>query len=779
MPNFMRKDRGSFPFCLNNQADFLLREGICPYPGILLIIFAFIFMFYSDVFAGPEIRDRLFKDDNNSNEPWNLTADEINHDRNTDIYTASGNVIITKSSRKLTADFVRFDHKAFHAHAQGNVKLKAGEDVLTGSSLDMDLKSEIGTVHDGTIFLKENNFNISGKSIEKTGEKSYLIEEATVSTCDGVTPDWKVTGKKLTVDVEGYGFINHATFWTKKLPVMYTPFLVFPAKIKRQSGLLAPEMGQSERKGIEYNQPFFWAINESSDATFYAHHMSERGEKAGFEYRYVLSKQNKGTLMFDFLHDRKQDDGTNDSGKKWGYSDDSYLRPNSDRYWLRMKHDQKLPDGFNAKVDIDIVSDQDYLHEFKDGYNGFDATESYYKKYFGREIDNYDDPVRTNRVNLNKNWPSYSLNAEARWYDNVVNRRWKDTDNTLHMLPLIEFNASKQKISGTPFYADLDSEYTNFYRKDGTSGQRADFYPRVYLPYRFRNYFSFEPSLGLRHTTWYIDPSSDIQITEKTHNREMYDVKLDLSTEVYSVFKLNGESLDSIKHTIKPQIIYQFIPDKDQAGYPNFDSLDRIVKSNLVTYSLINTFTSKKPLRNPSSNGSITEEKPSFNYNEFLRIKLEQSFDINEEKEDSPANWANKKSRRPFSPIYGELKLTPLKYLSLSTDAKWSQYDSKFISRNGAGTIFDARGDSISAEYRFERDSIESLLSNLKIKITEKLSINADYEENLRDNIRIRTGLGFLYTAQCWSIDVKYTDEVNDKKYFFMVNFTGLGGIGN
>ncbi len=285
MYNFMRKDRDSLPFCSNTRADSQLREDACSYPGILLIIFAFIFILYSDVFAAPEIRGNLFKDDD-SKEPWNLAADEINHDRNTDIYTASGNVIITKGTRKLTADFVRFDHKTFHAHAQGNVTLKAGEDVLTGSSMDMDLKSETGTVQDGTIFLKENNFNISGKSIEKTGEKSYLVEEATVSTCDGETPDWKVTGKKITVDVEGYGFVNHATFWTKKIPVMYAPFLVFPAKIKRQSGLLAPEMGQSERKGIEYNQPFFWAINESSDATFYAHHMSERGEKAGFEYRY-------------------------------------------------------------------------------------------------------------------------------------------------------------------------------------------------------------------------------------------------------------------------------------------------------------------------------------------------------------------------------------------------------------------------------------------------------------------------------------------------------------
>jgi len=259
----------------------------------------------------------------------------------------------------------------------------------------------------------------------------------------------------------------------------------------------------------------------------------------------------------------------------------------------------------------------------------------------------------------------------------------------------------------------------------------------------------------------------------------MYDVKLDLSTEVYSIYKLKGKSVDSIKHAIRPQIIYQFIPDKNQSGYPNFDSLDRIDKNNLVTYSLLNTFTSKSALRNPVSNDGKTEGKPTFGYNEFLRIKLEQSFDINEEKENNRASWANQKSKRPFSPIYGELIFTPFKYLSLSTDARWSHYDSQFITRNGSGTISDARGDSFSAEYRFERDSIESLLAYIKIKINEKLSVHADYEENLRNNLRIRTGLGFLYAAQCWSVDVKYTDEANDKKYYFTVNFSGLGGIGN
>ena len=336
-------------------------DRTAPTPRYSRMLFTAFFLFFfipSIVFAFGA-SDRIKKDD--PNEQWNISADEISHDRNTNIYTASGNVVISKKDKKLTADFVRFDHDSFRAFAQGNVVMNAGEDTLSGSSLDVDLKSETGIIHNGSVFIKENNFHISGGNIEKTGENTYAAEEATVSTCDGDTPAWKITGKKLKIEVEGYGFIDHAAFWAKKLPVFYTPFFMFPAKFKRQSGLLSPQIGQSDRKGIEYNQPYFWAINENTDATFYAHYMSRRGEKAGFEYRYVSSPDSKGTVMFDFLDDRKTDNG-GDSSKKWGYEDDGSLRPNSERYWFRMKNDLKLPYGFSAKAYLDFVSDQDYLH---------------------------------------------------------------------------------------------------------------------------------------------------------------------------------------------------------------------------------------------------------------------------------------------------------------------------------------------------------------------------------------------------------------------------------
>ena len=94
-----------------------------------------------------------------------------------------------------------------------------------------------------------------------------------------------------------------------------------------------------------------------------------------------------------------------------------------------------------ARPDLDIVSDQDYLTEFRDGRSGFNETRDYFLEAFGRDLDTYDENTRTNRLNVNRTWTRYSLNGTLLWNDNVTNRRWEDTDDTLQQLPVIEFDS--------------------------------------------------------------------------------------------------------------------------------------------------------------------------------------------------------------------------------------------------------------------------------------------------------------------------------------------------
>ncbi len=711
--------------------------------------------------------------------PWHIVADEVRYNKSTDQYFASGNVIISKENLKLSADRVHFQQNTMEIFADGHVMLISGKDILTGERMEMDLNKEIGVVFDGTIFIEQNHFYIRGNRLEKTGQDTYQAERASLTSCDGEKPAWKINARNVKVTIEGYGSAQHASLWAKNVPVFYSPYLFFPVKRNRQTGFLTPQLGYSDRKGVEYVQPFFWAIDKSSDATFYEHYMGNRGNKLGAEYRYMLSTETKGAVMADILNDREVDDGIGNNSDDWGYTDDQYLRPNKDRYWFRMKHDQALPSGFSGRLDLDIVSDQDYLNEFKKGYSGFDETERYFLSEFGREIDDYNDPVRVNRLNIFKNWNLYSLNAEAQWYDDVIKRRQEDRNTTLHRLPFISFNSLRQPLKTPTFFYDFESEYTYFFREDSYTGHRIDIHPRLYLPLRYKNYFSVEPSVGLRETLWYLDDQEDFSDNNsKSMSRELVDAQLDLSTDLSRSYVLNSKNADRIKHTVRPQVIYHFIPPTSQDNLPEFDEVDRIEKISAVTYSVTNTFSlrSRLPEENTkhnlkmgaTDNTEIDDSEPAYAYRPFCRFKVEQSYDFNETIEGEP-----------FSPIYARLDLIVGRLLSLNADAQWSTYDSSFLTRNIALRLTDKRGDRLFLEHRYTQDLTETFYGDAIINLHERIAMFTEYERNIKDGKTLLYGVGFLYMASCWSLDIGYADEEGDKKYSLMVNLYGLGGLGS
>jgi LPS-assembly protein len=526
--------------------------------------------------------------------PWVLETDELTYDQQLNQYIARGNAQISKADKKLTADYIRYNHKTRRAFARGNVVLTVGQDILSGSLLDIDLEKQVGWIENAYLFLKENNFHITADKIEKTGEKTYRIDSATLTSCDGPSPSWKISGKDVKIKEDGSGTVKHAVMRARKVPVLYSPFFYYPARKDRQTGFLMPEFGESGRKGYFYNQPFFWAISESADATFYAEYMSNRGIKPGAEFRYILNERSRGTFMLDGFNDDKTDEGGR-SSDDYGYRDagEEVLRTNEDRYWFRMSHHQEIPLGFFAKLDLDIARDQDYLRDFREGDMGYEDTNDHFLKAFHRQLDDYNDPVRTNRLNLNRLWPKFSFNFEPRWNDDT--RRQINTNDTLQRLPFISFDGEKQKILTSPFYFDLESQYDYFWRDSGTRGQRLDVHPRFYIPFRVKKYATFEPSVGLRETGYRLDKDDfdDQPDTHQWSHRELFDTRLELFTEIERAFDTEGQLFERIKHRIRPQITHEFIPDSKQGDLPRFDTIDRIDETNKITYALINTLTSK------------------------------------------------------------------------------------------------------------------------------------------------------------------------------------------
>lgn len=704
---------------------------------------------------------------------WRVTADRIVYDAERQVYTATGNVVIVHGQKRLAADRVVLDRKTMAAEATGNVALSAGGDRMSGRRLEINLETATGSLYHGLVFIEENNFRIRGDRIEKTGPSTYHIRNGALTTCQGPVPNWRITGKNVDVTVEGYGSVSRAAFWVRQWPVLYLPWFLFPAKLERQTGLLTPRAAYSSRNGAEFIQPFFWAISENSDATLYYHHIGQRGEKFGLEYRYVLAENAKGILMADGFEDERIDDGTPEATEKWGYSGDTAIRPNTDRYWFRMKADQPLPWDAKARLDLDVVSDQDYLREFSGGYTGYEPTREAFVSEFGRDLDDENDPVRTNRLNINRTGMYQAFNADLVWYDNVIKRRLSDTDDTLQRLPAIESNLLKQPVApglaggGNLLFASLDSRYTYFYRQEGTAGHRVDLHPRLYLPLRVEPYFTFEPSAGLRQTAWYIDADRRYYAEgrDRYMHRELYDIGAQLSTDLHRVFAVDKGGIEKIRHLVIPALSYGYVPDTDQSEYPDFDGIDRIEGQNRLALSFTHLFTSKRKAAGPPGG----EGEAGYTYNRFCRFFIEQAYDFNRTS-DPEAAW---------QPLYAELDLTPEDLVTLHADAEWSHAADTLASGNLSLRIRDRRGDRLRVDYRYSRDFHKSLFVSASTPITDRLTIFGQYERNLKTDKDIGKGLGTRYESGCWAVEAAWEDEADDRRYMILVDLYGLGEFGN
>ncbi len=708
---------------------------------------------------------------------WQLSALKATYDPDQNLYIATGEVILTSDTTRLEADHVRYNHLTRDARATGHVRLVSGKDTVTCDAMDLNLETETGTIMDGVIFVEANHFYISGDRIEKTGKETYTADRASLTSCDGDHPDWKITGRDVTVTIEGYGMAKHATLWAGSLPTLYTPFLAFPVKNKRQTGLLSPRITSSDRKGLEYEQSLFLALTRSTDATLNVDYMSDRGVKLGAEYRYLLNHKNKGTLLFDYLRDDKIDDGTS-ATSDYAYAGTSQ-RTNRDRYWLRMKNDREIFPLWKARLDLDYVSDVDYLHEFKKGNTGLTATDSAFASTFGRELDEYDDTTRKNQINLTRAWSDYNLNVDLLWYDNVTARQDDLDDTTLQSLPAITFNGTRRKLGHSPLYFDLNSGYTYFYRQETTdrlmTGQRMDIYPKLYLPFRLGG-LQLEPSLGLRQTLWYTDDAAHTDDIQNGYShRELFDLNLDLSSVFTRIFSSDTATDRKLRHEITPALTYTFIPHVDQTNIPWFDDTDEVDKANTLTWKVTQRLTSKQRIETPSP-GSSKSAGPSHTYRELAWLKISQDYHL---------SGLDEETDRPFSDILMDLEFSPLPHLFLDSDMAWSPYGTGISAHNSAITLKDDHQNHIRVQYRYLREDeannnleTESIYTGINLKLTPRLRAFMEYEKNLYEDETIEATTGIEFNRSCWSMQVSYTDTTDDQSIGFLINLKGLGEFG-
>ena len=202
-----------------------------------------------------------------SEEEVHMTADSLVFDNETGELKAEGDVLIVRGEMELRADRARWDKNSGDVYCEGSVLMTSPDGRANGESLQYNFDSEQGRLTNGNIELPGLAY-LSGAEIVTIGDDTFTITDGRFTSCAGDKPSWSFGASEIDVHLGQFAQAKHAKFYLSNIPVMYLPYLAFPAKTERSSGLLMPSLGFSSLRGTRVVLPWYQVIDDDQDATF-------------------------------------------------------------------------------------------------------------------------------------------------------------------------------------------------------------------------------------------------------------------------------------------------------------------------------------------------------------------------------------------------------------------------------------------------------------------------------------------------------------------------------
>ena len=499
-----------------------------------------------------------------------LKADTVTLDVPADSFVAKGSVRIVQDGVSLLADSVVYRRLTGDLVADGGILLEKDGDTLKGDRLSLNIDSQLGQLVNGELFIQKSNFKVRGKLMEKTGDESYSLDEGSFTTCDGDKPSWHFETRKLKVTLDEFATARDAVFYAGEFPVFYTPYLLFPVKRDRQSGFLLPKFGHSSIKGVFFDQPYYWAIDPSQDATFTLDVESSRGVGQGVDYRYLRKGGSEGHVQAFGIYDTQ--------AEKF-------------RGELDQRHLELISPQTTFASDLHLIADR-----------------AYYRDY-GEFSGDYNRQLLESTVSIDHRWERYDLTGEVRYAQDLVA---VNNNATLQRLPTLGFTGAGQKVG--PLFFSLDSGFSNFQRSELVTGERLLLHPRLSWYAKPADTLDLSLHAGYLQRVYNATDAADSAGVQQIGQADAGGV---LSLPLERVY--DGR----VRHLLTPSIEYGFVQRKWDGAQPFFDWNDRVLGQSIAKWAVANTVTGK------FSDGTGAPE-----YRDLLYLKLSQGYQFSGERRD-------------------------------------------------------------------------------------------------------------------------------------------------
>ncbi len=245
-----------------------------------------------------------------------LEADELINDEAGGVLTAIGEVDGRYQDRSLRADRVDYNINTGSVLATGNVVLiDAAGDVQYADKLELSDELQAGTAANFTARLA-SGATTAARFVTRSESGEIELFNATYTACplctadgDEKTPTWRLRARKVRQDEDTRTIrYNDAVFELFGVPVFYTPYLAHPDPSEdRASGLLTPGFSNSGARGLTLKLPYYWAIDDYTEATITPHLFSKVNPILELQGRRLFATGEivmDGSIGYDAIFDR-------------------------------------------------------------------------------------------------------------------------------------------------------------------------------------------------------------------------------------------------------------------------------------------------------------------------------------------------------------------------------------------------------------------------------------------------------------------------------------------
>jgi len=648
-------------------------------------------------------------------------------------WNLNGNVSISQGQRRLTTSDATYDPKTQNFSTKSSVEYSDPQLKVQGRSAD--LAPAGGATFEGAQFeLPTRSARGSAGRISATAEGNLSLDDVRYTTCPLGNDDWIFKASDIDINQSsGIGTGRNVRLDFKGIPILYTPFISFPAGTQRKTGLLFPIFGTSSRSGTQLGVPWYWNIAPEYDATFLPTWYSKRGARLDTEFRY-LSPIGRGTFSADYLPDDKE----------FGDS----------RTFVHFIDKSDLNEHLRLGTDASNVSDNRWFEDFGLGPEGTSVS------YLNRSM---------NLLYLDDGWFASARAQNFQTLDSTIDR----LDRPYTLLPQLAVRANfPNRAYGLTL--GFDGEFSNFLRNDGLTGMRLDIMPQVRMPLRGAGVY-IEPAASWRYTAYDLDDTAPG--TDRTVSRTLPIFSLDGGVNFERNWGEHGQRLQ----TFEPRFMYLYVPYRNQDQLPVFDTGEADL--NVVQLFRDNRYVGADRISNANqvSVGVTSRLLDSDTGQQFIAGTIGQAYYFETPRVTLPGVPLSDTSA---SDIVAELDLTAYRNWNIRMGVQWDPGGKRSEKGDVNIQYKPAHDKVVNMGYRFRRDNIEQVDGSVAWPIGQRWSAYARMVYSLEENTTLDQFAGFEYRACCWRLRfvtrryLRNREGDIDTSFMVQLELNGLASVG-